>query len=192
MKKIFFYLLLLCPLAYAETTPEKTPATTPEPCYKVGMVLAPLTECANKGDAIAQNNLGLMYLQGQGVAKDDKTAFEWLSKAAKQNQSDAQNALGVIYEKGYGVPVDTTKAFEWYSKAAEQGDSTAQFKLGLMYHMGCGVPQDHVLRYMWFNLAVAHGNADAIKFKAITLKAMTPDQIDKAQKKSMEWLAKHS
>ena len=39
---------------------------------------------ANDGDAAAQFNLGLMYMTGQGVSRDDAAAAIWFQKAAEQ------------------------------------------------------------------------------------------------------------
>ena len=39
---------------------------------------------AEQGNAYAQNNLGLMYDNGQGVLQDYKTAVKWYRLAAKQ------------------------------------------------------------------------------------------------------------
>src|ERR1017187_280746 len=61
---------------------------------------------AEQGDARAQNNLGLMYVYGQGVPKDDGLAVEWYWLAAEQGNAAAQNNLGVMYADGRGVPKD--------------------------------------------------------------------------------------
>ncbi|MDP7426472.1 MAG: sel1 repeat family protein, partial [Rhodospirillales bacterium] len=45
---------------------------------------------AEQGDADAQNNLGSMYDQGQGVLQDYKTALKWYTLAAEQGDADAQ------------------------------------------------------------------------------------------------------
>ena len=42
----------------------------------------------------AQNNLGLMYHQGEGVQQDSKEALKWWRKAAKQGDVYAQHQLG--------------------------------------------------------------------------------------------------
>ena len=39
-------------------------------------------QAANRGSAIAENNLGAMYLKGLGTKKNDEQAFKWLNKAA--------------------------------------------------------------------------------------------------------------
>ena len=47
------------------------------------------TPLAKQGNARAQYNLDLMYGNGQGVSKDDKTAVKWYKLAAKQGYADA-------------------------------------------------------------------------------------------------------
>ena len=39
---------------------------------------------AEQGDADAQNGLGLMYLDGEGVPQDYKTALKWYTLAAER------------------------------------------------------------------------------------------------------------
>ena len=63
-------------------------------------LLLPLGEM---GIASAQNYLGLMYANGQGVIQDDKEAIKWYRLAVEQGFADAQYNLGWMYEKGQGV-----------------------------------------------------------------------------------------
>ena len=46
-------------------------------------------EAAEKGHAVAQSYLGIMYTKGQGVRKDYKKAFKWVKKAAEQGHVTA-------------------------------------------------------------------------------------------------------
>ena len=48
---------------------------------------------ARQGKANAQRNLGLMYLDGEGVPLDYKMAVKWFRLAAEQGNADAQNNL---------------------------------------------------------------------------------------------------
>lgn len=73
-----------------------------------------IKKSAQQGDAKAQCNLGIMYSQGQGIAKDDREAFKWLSKAAEQQYAPAQLELGVLYSQGRGIKEDLRKAFELF------------------------------------------------------------------------------
>ena len=52
---------------------------------------------AAQGNPSAQRVLGLMYLNGQGVQKDDAKAVAWFLKAAAQGDVDAQFNLGGMY-----------------------------------------------------------------------------------------------
>jgi TPR repeat protein len=52
-----------------------------------------LTKAAEQGHAAAQYNLGVFYYNGQGVAKDQTTAVQWITNAAEQGHADAQAAL---------------------------------------------------------------------------------------------------
>ncbi len=48
---------------------------------------ASLRAAAEQGDASAQYNLGLMYLEGQGVKQDNVEAYAWIRTAAAQGRS---------------------------------------------------------------------------------------------------------
>ena len=48
---------------------------------------------AEQGNAAAQYNLGLMYLEGKGVAQNDAQAAIWTRKAAEQGHPGAQKTL---------------------------------------------------------------------------------------------------
>ena len=76
---------------------------------------------AEKGDADAQFNLGVMYSKGQGVPQDYKTAVKWYTLAAEQGVASAQTNLGWMYDKGYGVKQDNVYAHMWGNIAASNG-----------------------------------------------------------------------
>lgn len=86
---------------------------------------------AERGNANAEYNLGLIYQRGNGVPKDDQEAVKWFRKAADQGLVEAEFTLGWIYHDGtYGegteVAQDYSEAFKWLRKAAGQGDAHAQ------------------------------------------------------------------
>ncbi len=98
-------------------------------------------KAADQGDAEAQNNLGIMYQEGQGVPQDYAEALRLFRNAADQRYAAAQRSLGNTYKDGRGVPQDDGQAAKWLRLAADQGDAVAQFSLGVMYDIGKGVPQ---------------------------------------------------
>ena len=73
---------------------------------------------ANQGDAEAQCILGVMYEDGEGVARDDAKAIYWYEKSAEQGYVSAQFLLAVMYKNEKGVAPNLTKAAYWYGKAA--------------------------------------------------------------------------
>ncbi len=79
---------------------------------------------AEQGDAEAQNNLGVMYLKGEGVAQDSKAAVQWYSKASEQGHASAQIILGFMYSQGLGVLQDKIRAHMWANLAASNGAGT--------------------------------------------------------------------
>ena len=80
-----------------------------------------LRPLAERGDANAQYNVGVMYGQGDGVERNDPEALKWFRKAAQQGHVGAQMNLGIIYSRDGGVPRNDAMAATWYRKAAEQG-----------------------------------------------------------------------
>jgi TPR repeat protein len=147
------------------------------------------TKAAGQGDVGAQVLLGEMYEDGEGVPKDDREAVRWWTKAAGQGDAGAQGLLGYMYSAGQGVPKDYKEALKWSTEAAEQGDANAQALLGRMYWQGQGVLEDYTEAYKWALLAGMNGY-DAQSFKEALRKEMTPSQIDEAQRRAKDFLAK--
>jgi TPR repeat protein len=75
-------------------------------------------KAADQGNADAQNNLGVAYYNGKGVAQDYALAARWYRKAADQGLGHAQRNLGAAYSKGEGVPLNHAEAYFWKSVAA--------------------------------------------------------------------------
>ena len=80
---------------------------------------------AELGDAEAQYNLGVMYDEGAGRARDLAAAALWYEKAAEQGFVDAQTNLGLMFMSGQGVSRNIDQARQWLERAAKQGDSEA-------------------------------------------------------------------
>jgi len=76
---------------------------------------------AEQGAARAQFQLGLLYENGDGVARDHAKARQWYEKAAAQGDVKAQFYLGLQSAYGEGGSVDLVQAHMWYSLAAGKG-----------------------------------------------------------------------
>ena len=78
---------------------------------------------------MAQHNLGVLYLRGEGVVRNVDQALAWFRRAAEQNDALAQYQIGYMYENGLGVVADKEMAISWYRKAAGQGKQEAKERL---------------------------------------------------------------
>ena len=72
---------------------------------------------AEKGNSVAQYNMGHCYATGEGVAKDAVQAVSWYRKAAEQGLTEAQYNLGLCYATGEGVAKDVIEAYAYWSLA---------------------------------------------------------------------------
>src|ERR1700686_2875709 len=80
---------------------------------------------AERGNVIAQYNLGVMYHDGLGVPLDDKESVRWSRLAAEQGSANGQFNLSVMYATGKGVDQDDKEAARWLRLAAVQGNVLA-------------------------------------------------------------------
>jgi len=117
-----------------------------------------LQQLAVKGKPRAMSALGMMYANGQGVARDFKIAHKWFKRAADIGLQEAQIFIGKMYENGDGVEIDLEEARYWFELAAspcdvfsesgsfnhEDGSPIAKCHLGNMYALGVGVEKDQI------------------------------------------------
>lgn len=100
-------------------------------CIEFGPEDIQLIKSADSGDANAQNDLALLFLEHNKL----KSAVYWLELAAKQNFSDAMHLLGCCYLEGNGVPQDDSLAVMWIAKAASLGHPIAQAQIQSIHHL---------------------------------------------------------
>ena len=79
---------------------------------------------ARQDDADAENALGRMYENGEGVPQDYAVAAKWYLKAAEHvpdygAAGEAQNNLGLLYYSGRGVPQDYVMAYMYFALTPE-------------------------------------------------------------------------
>ncbi|EPJ3803359.1 tetratricopeptide repeat protein [Providencia vermicola] len=117
-----------------------------------------LCEAAEKGNADAQNRLGIIYSSdNQGVKKDYIQAYKWFMKSAEQGSNLAKHNLGMHGDTDY------PKDFFWTTKMeARDGDEKAQYSLGRLYYYGEeGVETNINQAFQWFKSSAEQGNSDA-------------------------------
>lgn len=86
--------------------------------------VAIMKEKADKGDAVAQNQLGVWYYEGKKVKKDYKVALDWWAKSAKQDNPDAIGNMAMCYQLGNGIKKDSVMAMSLYRAAIKKGNAS--------------------------------------------------------------------
>ena len=176
------------PLAKASTAAEnaKTPrdarVATREglETYRLGDANASiesLRAAADGGEPLAAWRLARMYADGEGVARDDRKAFDYFSKIVERFANDDPSpgerfmvsnafvAFGAYLRDGApsaGVTADPERAFDIFRYAATFFRSAdAQYSLARMYIDGVGVKKDTRQGMSWLGLAARKGHTGA-------------------------------
>jgi TPR repeat protein len=144
---------------------------------------------AERGNAHAQSNLGLMYLEGQGVAANREEGAKWLQKAADQGDGQAAFNRGLLYEQGDPAPQDFTLARHYFTIAAQHDNADAQANLANYLLDGKGGAIDPSGGWAWLNTAANRGSPLAeYNLGKQYLEGKPPARKDVSL--SLEWLTK--
>jgi TPR repeat protein len=71
-------------------------------------------------------------LNGWGVTRDTKKAFEMAQKSAEGGSPLGQYCLGFIFKNGLGVECDVAAAIKWWRRSADGGFSLAKGSLEML------------------------------------------------------------
>jgi len=116
---------------------------------------------ANQNDAKACYNLGLMYQDGDGVAKNMDEAVKWYTKSAELNYKEAQYTLASLVFQRQIQSISYPQAVTYYEQAAKQGHVKSQLNLGMLYLRGDVIAQDMPAAVQWLSLAASNNNSEA-------------------------------
>ena len=98
---------------------------------------------ARGGLAEARFRLGMLHLEGRGVAPSTTFAENYLAQAASQGHADAMAQLGLLFEKRDSDGKDRARISDLYEKSAASGSAEGRFLLAMWLHSGKsgGAPQ---------------------------------------------------
>lgn len=85
--------------------------------------------------------LANLYINGDGVSKDNQIAINLLNKAKDLGDHKVIHQLALLY---YSLE-QYNKAFEYFKIGADSGDLNSIYHLGVCYAKGLGVKQDFAL-----------------------------------------------
>ncbi|GGE32260.1 hypothetical protein GCM10007421_02490 [Halopseudomonas oceani] len=89
------------------------------------MALEACRQAAERGDTLAQFELGQLYYRGERVERDFATSLQWLEKASIQGEPRAQYLLGMMHFSGQGIPRNLPQAYIILKMAAVNGNDAA-------------------------------------------------------------------
>ncbi|GES87833.1 Sel1 repeat family protein [Rhizophagus clarus] len=170
-----------------------------------------LQRLAANGDSEAQFNLAIHYMNGIGMQKDEKKAFNLLSTSSKKGNMDAQYYLAICYMDEVGTLRNEKKALKWFLrseikyfkatrnksekkefkrilKLAIANDSTAQNNIGNSYIDGEGICKNNKKAFNWYTKSAKAGNA--IGQYNLGYCYSNGVGTDKDEKKAFEWHTK--
>jgi len=94
--------------------------------------IALMLQKANTGDPRARTRLGIAYMEGDGVPRNDDLAERWLTMAAGQGITEAKLRLGMLHERRGRLD----RAEEQYAAAVADRDAEAMHRLGVLICRG--------------------------------------------------------
>lgn len=104
------------------------------------------TSAAQHQHAKAALALGLLYKNGNGVARDDAQAAHWLAQAAGLGNAHAMFLLANIYQQGLGVPPDRAKGRRLLEEAAEHEYPPALQELAMALQADDPLRASHLMK----------------------------------------------
>ncbi len=118
-----------------------------------------LNKKATAGDLNAAEQLGVCYIKGLSVEKNDEKGLMWIMIAAKGGKAGAQGILGMAYLTGQGtLDVNKGEAVKWLKLSADQGFLPAEKSLGQCYIKGDGVAKNVELGVEYITKAALAGD----------------------------------
>lgn len=146
----------------ASTTATATESATDNEARELRKIVRIYKSTALHGMVSAMFELGMCYLLGRGITKDEQLAIEWLQSAANNDHSDAMLFLGGCYLKGSHVAHNPELAFKWYELAANKGNADAAYMLAeTFFDKGIFVNKDETQYLKWITRSSELGNRDA-------------------------------
>jgi len=140
-------------------------------------LISALEGAAEAGQPMALWQLGVMYENGEGVAKDPVKAFGYFSQIANQHADTPPRGLeadivaqsfvkvGEYYREGLpdaGIPADADRSHALLLHAATYfGDADAQYRVGQLYLQEEGLGVNPLQSARWFSLAARKGHGPA-------------------------------
>ncbi len=139
---------------------------------------------AEKGNAAAMTEVGLMLSNGRGTERNLEKAVTLFQAAAEKGDAAAKMALANCYLSAKGVAKNEKRAVELLQEAADEGNVRAMNRLGTCYHHGTGVRKNIAKAVELFARAADLGYGESIGNLGVIY--ILGDGVPKNAKKAVE------
>ncbi len=141
-----------------------------------------LVQKAKDGDPIAEHELGLRYLMGEGFKSDTTLGAKWIGNAARKNLTSAEYNFAILLNNGWGVDWNPFKAYDFFQRAALDGMPQAEYILGVTHLNNLVVKKDLLTAYEWLKKSFDSGFLPAKEYLKKLEKKISPEKLKKARK----------
>ena len=141
-----------------------------------------LVQKAKGGDPIAEHELGLRYLMGEGFISDTTLGAKWIGNAARKNLTSAEFNYAILLNNGWGVEWNPFKAYDFFQRAALDGMPQAEYILGVTHLNNLVVKKDLLIAYEWLKKSAESGFLPAKQYLIKLEKKLPPEKLKKARK----------
>jgi TPR repeat protein len=112
----------------------------------------------------AAENLGMLYLAGRGVPKNEEIGARWIHMAATKTANvSAQAQLGYLYLEGRGLPEDPESGYRWIKQASDNHYEHATLDQALLEATGHGTERNPRMALYRLNQLIASTNSPFIQ-----------------------------
>ena len=149
-----------------------------------------LEKACEAGHPMAQQNLGLMMLQG-AVEGGKEQAVALIKKASDAGLPQSQYTLGMMYLTDASLKQKSSQAISLIKKASDQGFVQAQSDLGLIYLQGIGGVKPNVSQgFSLLKKAASQGHPSSMLYTAMCYASGTGVKPNAAE--ARKWLQQAS
>ena len=124
--------------------------------------IAAWRKAVDKGSSSAMVELGVLYGNGDGVARDEAQARKLFERAAQAGNPRGVTNLAALGGGGGAASSDPARARDLLAKSAET-NAEAQYQLGLMMADGSGGAKDDAAARALFEKAAAQNHPGALE-----------------------------
>jgi uncharacterized protein len=118
------------------------------------------------GDPLAQHELGVRLLTGNGLPADTVRSAYWMRRAAEGLLAPAMYNYALLLYNGWGTEWNPFEAYRLFREAAEQGMTEAQYVTGIFFTDDLVLRQNWDSAWTWISHAAEAGYQPAVRARA--------------------------